>query len=97
MLSIIWNFLGASRSYIEKRRGRTEIEVTRRRKGGIKRRETDLASNQFPVFSTARNTQKDSQSWVEKRRGREEIEVTWGRKRRVKRGRGQSSSNHTPK
>ena len=44
----------------------------RRRRGGVKRRETDLASNQFPVFSTARNTQKDSQSWVEKRRGREE-------------------------
>ena len=32
----------------EKRRGRKEIEVTRRRGGGVKRRETDLASNQFP-------------------------------------------------
>ena len=59
----------------------------RRRRGGVKRRETDLASNQFPVFSTARNTQKDSQSWVEKRRGREEIEVTWGRKESQKRER----------
>ena len=52
-------------------------------KGGIKRRETDPASNQFPVFSTIWITQRDSQSWVEKRRGREEIEVTWWRKRRV--------------
>ena len=31
----------------EKRRGRKEIEVTRRRRGRVKRRETDLASNQF--------------------------------------------------
>ena len=34
-----------SQSYIEKRRGRKEIEVTRRRGGGIKRGETNLASN----------------------------------------------------
>ena len=39
-----------SQSYLEKRRGRREIEVTRRR-GGIKRTETDLASNQFPKHS----------------------------------------------
>ena len=38
------------------------------------------------MFSTARNTQRDSQSWAEKRRGREEIEVNWGRKRIVKKG-----------
>ena len=38
-----------SQSYMEKRRGRREIEVTRRRRGGIKRGETDLASNQFPM------------------------------------------------
>ena len=30
-----------------KRRERKEIEVTRRRRGGVKRRETDLVSNQF--------------------------------------------------
>ena len=40
-----------SKSYIEKRRGRREIEVTRRRRGGVKRRETNLASNQFPTCS----------------------------------------------
>ena len=40
-----------SKSHIEKRRGRREIEMTRRRRGGIKRVETDLASVQFPKFS----------------------------------------------
>ena len=40
-----------SQSYMEKRRGRKEIEVTRKRKGGVKRRETDLGSNQFPKCS----------------------------------------------
>ena len=38
-----------SQSYMEKRRGRREIEVTRRRRGGIKRGESKLASNQFPM------------------------------------------------
>ena len=36
-----------SQSYMEERRGRREIEVTRRRTGGIKRGENKLASNQF--------------------------------------------------
>ena len=40
-----------SQSYMEKRRGRKEIEVTRRRRGGIKRGETSLASDQFPMCS----------------------------------------------
>ena len=37
-----------SQSNMEKRRGRKEIEVTKRRRGGVKRKETDLAGNQFP-------------------------------------------------
>ena len=37
-----------SQSYMEKRRRKREIEVIRRRRVGVKRRETDLASNQFP-------------------------------------------------
>ena len=36
-----------SQSYMEKRRGRREIEVTRSRRGGIKRGESKLASNDF--------------------------------------------------
>jgi len=51
VLSTVWNTQTGSWTYIEKRRGRKEIEVARRRKGGIKRRETDLASNQFPKCS----------------------------------------------
>ena len=38
-------------SYMGKRRGRREIEVTRRRRGGIKRGERNLASNQIPICS----------------------------------------------
>ena len=60
-------------------------------KGGIKRKETDPASNQFPTCSPPSETHRDSQGWVENRRGREEIEATWWRKRSVQRGREQSS------
>ena len=43
----------------EKRRGRKETEVARRIKGGIKRRETDPASNQFPKCSPPSGTHKE--------------------------------------
>ena len=49
MLSTVWNTQTGSWTYIKKRRGRKEIEVARRRKGGIKRRETDAASYQFLI------------------------------------------------
>ena len=48
-----------SQSYMEKRRGRREIEVTRRRRGGIKRGESNLASNQFPMFSSQFGTLRE--------------------------------------
>ena len=38
-----------TQSYMEKRIGRREIEVTRRRTEGIKRGESKLTSNQFPM------------------------------------------------
>ena len=38
-----------TQSYMEKRRGRREIEVARRRRGGIKRGESKLASDHFPM------------------------------------------------
>ena len=47
------------RSYTERRRGRKETEVARRIKGGIKRRETDPASNQFPKCSPQLRTHKE--------------------------------------
>ena len=46
--SMARNTQRGSQSYIDKRRGRREIEVTRRRRGRVKRRETNLANNQFP-------------------------------------------------
>ena len=61
------------------------------KRGGMKRRETDPASNQFPKCSPLFGTHRDSQSWVEKRGVSEETQVTWWRKRRVQRGREQSS------
>ena len=48
-----------SQSYIEKRRGRKEIEATRTRRGGVKRKETDLASNHFPKCSPQPRTPKE--------------------------------------
>ena len=40
-----------SQSYMEKRRGRREVEVTRRRRGRVKRGEANQASNRFPKCS----------------------------------------------
>ena len=48
-----------SLSYMEKRRGRREIEVTRRRRGGIIRSESKLASNHFPMCSPQSGSLKD--------------------------------------
>ena len=48
-----------SQSYMEKRRGGREIEVTRRRRGGIKRGESKLASNQFPMCSPQSGTPRE--------------------------------------
>ena len=45
-----------SQSYMEKRRGRREIEVTRRRRERIKKGESNLASNQFPMYSPQSGT-----------------------------------------
>ena len=59
MLSTVWIPQRCSWSYTEKRRERKEIEVTRRRRGGVKRRETDLASNQFPKCSPQPGTHKE--------------------------------------
>ena len=40
-----------SQSYTEKRRGRRETEVTRRRRGEVKGGQSNLASNQFNSLS----------------------------------------------
>jgi len=48
----------SSESYMEKRRGMSEIEVTRRR-GGVKRGENNEASNQFPKCSPQSGTPRE--------------------------------------
>ena len=55
----VWTAQRFSWSYTKKRRGRKETEVTWRIKGGIKRRETDPASNQFPKCSPPSGTHKE--------------------------------------
>ena len=71
--------------------------MVRRIKGGIKRSETDPASNLFPKCSSQPRTNRDSQSSVEEKRGREEIKATWWRKRSVKRGESNQASDLTLK
>ena len=48
-----------SPSYMEKRKRRREIEETRRRRGGIKRGESSLASNQFPMCCPQSGTPRE--------------------------------------
>ena len=47
IFSIVRDTQRGSQSYMEKWRGMREIEVTRRRRGAIKRGESNIASNQF--------------------------------------------------
>ena len=58
-LSTLMDTERGSQSYMEKRRGRKEIEVTRRRGGGVKRRETNLASNQLLKCSSQPGTPRE--------------------------------------
>ena len=48
--SIVGDTWRGTQSYMEKRRERREIEVTRRRREGIKGK-SNLASNEFPMCS----------------------------------------------
>ena len=65
--------------------------MARRIKGGIKRRETDLACNQFPKCSPCPEHTKRFTDLGREKSEKEEIEATWWRKRRVKSGGEQSS------
>ena len=48
-----------SESYMEKTRGMRWLEVTRRGRGGIKRGESNLASNQIPMYSPQPGTPRE--------------------------------------
>ena len=56
-----------SQSYMEKRRGRREIEVTRRRRGGIKSGASELASNHFPMCSPQSGSLRDVHGVTQRR------------------------------
>ena len=56
-----------TQSYMEKRRGRREIEATWRRRGGIKRAESKLASNHFPRYSPQSGSLRDVHGVTQRR------------------------------
>ena len=56
-----------SHGYMEKRRGRREVEVTRRRREGIKRGESKLASNHFPMCSPQSGPLRDVHGVTQKK------------------------------
>ena len=62
-----------SQSYMKKRRGRKEIKMSRRRKGGTQ--EERDRSTQFSVPRVFSVAQRESQNWLGKRSEKEEIEV----------------------
>ena len=55
-----------SQSYMEKRIGKREIEVTRRR-GGIKRGDSKLVSNHFPMCSPQSESLRDVHGVTQRR------------------------------
>jgi len=62
VLSTVWNTQTSSQSYIEKRIGRWEIEVTGGEEGGVKRGESNPANNQFLNCSPQPRTPREIQS-----------------------------------
>ena len=72
----------SSQSYIEKRRGRREIEVTRRRRGGNKRGESKLASNHFLMCAPQPGALRDVHGVIQRREERGKRQVA----RRIKGG-----------
>ena len=56
-----------TQSYMEKRRGRREIEVTRRRREGIKRGKSKLSNNHFPMCSPQSGSLRDVHGVTQRR------------------------------
>ena len=71
MLCTVWIPQSCSQNYTEKRRGKIEIEVTRRRRGGIKRGESKLASNHFPMCSSQSGSLRDVHRVIQRRKREE--------------------------
>ena len=70
-------------SYMKNRRGRKEIEVSRKRERGTQEERKGDSRGESQIYTVmysqsvlrSSETQKDSQSWIGKRRGKEEIEL----------------------
>ena len=74
-----------SQSYMEKRRGRREIDVTRRRRGGIKRGESKLANNHFLMCSPQFGPLRDVHGVTQRREeGGRKQRLSGGEKRESK-------------
>ena len=56
-----------SQSYMEKRRGRGELDVTRMRSGGIRGRESKLASNHFLMCASQSGPLRDVHGVIQRR------------------------------
>ena len=56
-----------SQSYMEKRRGRRELEVTRMRYGGIKRGESKVAGNHFLMCAPQSGLLRDVHGIIQRR------------------------------
>ena len=65
--SIVRDIQRDSQSYMEKRRGKREIKVTRRRRGKIKRGESKLASNHFLMCSPQSGSLRDVHGVTQRR------------------------------
>ena len=65
--SIAGDTLRGSQSYMEKRRGRREIEVIKSRRGEIRKGESNLSSNQFPISSPQSGTSREVHGVTERR------------------------------
>ena len=61
----------SSQSYVEKRRGRRKIEVTRRRRGGIRREESKLASTFLCVLHSLDRSEMFTKLYRDKGRRRQ--------------------------
>ena len=89
--STVWDTQRGSQSYMEKRRGRRGIEVTKMRRGGIKRGENNLASNQFPRCSPQLGTPREVHRDTQRRGGGGGSRGDLGEGRESQKGREQSS------
>ena len=68
-LSTVRDTQRGSQSYMKKRRGRTEIEVTRKRRERVKKGERNLVSNQFPKRTPQSGTPREIHRVTQKREG----------------------------